>query len=107
MNYTYQKVATDSRSKQTPHFGHVDGDGDFIFRTPDDTHLIEASGQDFLVKAVVERPEAPANVDWSLPTPGFAERNNYGDPDDESFGRNEWSNRLGGHRREGFISAFG
>jgi uncharacterized caspase-like protein len=74
MNYTYQKVATDSRSKQTPHFGHVDGDGDFIFRTPDDTHLIEASGQDFLVKAVVERPEAPANVDWSLPTPGFAER---------------------------------
>ena len=31
MAYVYDKVANDTNSKQTPHFGHVDGDGDFIF----------------------------------------------------------------------------
>ena len=107
MNYAYQKVAKDSRSKQTPHYGHIDGDGDFIFRTPDDTHLIVTSGQDFLVKAVVERPEPPAQVDWSLPTAGFAERNNYREVEQDSFGRNEWSNRLGERRGKECVSAFG
>jgi uncharacterized caspase-like protein len=107
MNYAYQKVAKDSRSKQTPHYGHIDGDGDFIFRTPDNTHLEATSGQDFLVKAVVERPEPPAQVDWGLPTPGFAERNNYGDIENDSYGRNEWTNRLGERRGENCVSAFG
>jgi len=39
MNFAYRKVATDSRSKQTPHFGHFDGDGDFIFSKPDDEKI--------------------------------------------------------------------
>src|SRR5947208_2370067 len=34
MNYAYRKVSTDSRSNQTPHFGHIDGDGDFILWQP-------------------------------------------------------------------------
>jgi len=107
MSYAYRKVATDSRSNQTPHFGHIDGDGDFILRTPDDTHLAATPEQDFLVKAVVERPEPPASIDWASPTPGFAERNNYSDPDKDSFGRNEWSTRLGHRGGDGCVPAFG
>ena len=31
MSYVYDKVAKDINSNQTPHFGHVDGDGGFYF----------------------------------------------------------------------------
>ena len=107
MNYAYQKVAADSRSKQTPHFGHVDGDGDFIFCLPDHKDAREVPRKDFLVKAVVEKPEPPPQIDWSLPTAGFAERNNYSDVEKDSFGRNDWSDKLGERRGGNCISAFG
>ena len=32
MSYVYSKVNSDAGSFQTPHFGHIDGDGDFIFK---------------------------------------------------------------------------
>lgn len=31
MAYVYQKVARDQYSQQTPHYGFLDGDGDFVF----------------------------------------------------------------------------
>lgn len=34
MSYVYSKVSTDENSNQTPHYGHIDGDGDFIFVAP-------------------------------------------------------------------------
>lgn len=34
MLYVYEKVAKDLNSRQTPHFGFIDGDGDFIFTAP-------------------------------------------------------------------------
>lgn len=34
MAYVYNKVATDKNSKQTPHYGHFEGDGDFILKLP-------------------------------------------------------------------------
>lgn len=34
MSYVYGKVATDKNSRQTPHYGSFDGDGDFILRAP-------------------------------------------------------------------------
>lgn len=34
MAYVYQKVANDKDSNQTPHYGHFDGDGDFVLRMP-------------------------------------------------------------------------
>lgn len=107
MNYAYRKVATDSRSKQTPHFGHIDGDRDFIFCVPDDKDTKKVPGKDFLIKAVVEKPEPPPQVDWTLPTAGFAERNNYGDVEKDSFGRNEWSSKLGERRGGNCVEAFG
>jgi hypothetical protein len=33
MAYVYEKVGRDPQSRQTPHFGFIDGDGDFIFDT--------------------------------------------------------------------------
>jgi Caspase domain len=33
MAYVYDKVGSDPQSRQTPHFGFFDGDGDFIFDT--------------------------------------------------------------------------
>jgi len=34
MAYVYERVAKDPNSHQTPHYGFVDGDGDFIFKAP-------------------------------------------------------------------------
>ena len=34
MAYVYDKVAKDIYSQQTPHYGFLDGDGDFIFKAP-------------------------------------------------------------------------
>lgn len=34
MAYTYTRVSQDRNSQQTPHYGHIDGDGDFVFRGP-------------------------------------------------------------------------
>lgn len=34
MSYVYSKVANDKNSNQTPHYGHIDGDGDMILLAP-------------------------------------------------------------------------
>jgi len=34
MAYVYDRVAKDQHSQQSPHYGHYDGDGDFIFTAP-------------------------------------------------------------------------
>jgi len=34
MAYVYEKVARDQYSHQTPHYGYIEGDGDFIFKAP-------------------------------------------------------------------------
>ncbi|WP_312682819.1 caspase family protein [Stenotrophomonas chelatiphaga] len=41
MAYVYGRVSADAGSFQTPHYGHIDGDGDFIFRMP---HVADADG---------------------------------------------------------------
>ena len=41
MSYVYEKVAKDVNSRQTPHFGFIDGDGDFIFKAPMLESLVE------------------------------------------------------------------
>lgn len=34
MSYVYGKVANDKNSNQTPHYGHIDGDGDMVLKAP-------------------------------------------------------------------------
>ena len=98
MNYVYQKVANDPRSQQTPHFGHLEGDGDFILHTPKGEHLPDGPAGDFLVKPVMERPEPQQQTVMPPIRTVFAEKNGYADPGSESFGRNEWTEKLGSSR---------
>lgn len=46
MAYVYDRVATDYQSQQTPHYGFVDGDGDFIFDTSVLEELPEETSKD-------------------------------------------------------------
>jgi len=46
MSYVYEKVSRDQNSHQTPHYGYLDGDGDFIFQAPGLTQLIEEQEKD-------------------------------------------------------------
>ena len=52
MAYVYGRVATDYQSRQTPHYGFLDGDGDFIFDTSALMELPEETtkGEDILVE---------------------------------------------------------
>ena len=49
MAYVYDKVAKDQYSNQTPHFGFVDGDGDFIFNLPDMSSEQDGKEQDVFI----------------------------------------------------------
>lgn len=46
MAYVYQKVGRDPGSRQTPHFGYIDGDGDLIFAAPNLEELQEDEERD-------------------------------------------------------------
>lgn len=100
MNYVYRMVGQDSRSNQTPHYGHFDGDGDMILRAPGDAHLNFSGANDVLVKTVEERPEALPETAAATAKPTFAVRNGYADPTSPNFGRNNWTERLGEARYE-------
>jgi uncharacterized caspase-like protein len=51
MAYVYDRVAKDRNSQQTPHYGYIDGTGDFIFTEPpaDLTSEDEADDKDVLI----------------------------------------------------------
>jgi len=59
MAYVYKSVGSDAHSHQTPHFGFVDGDGDFIF----DTSALAA-----LEKKPDSEPEPDLDVFIKAPT---------------------------------------
>jgi len=46
MSYVYRSVGRDPISHQTPHFGYLDGDGDFIFTAPILSELQESEKED-------------------------------------------------------------
>jgi hypothetical protein len=56
MAYVYDRVAKDLHSQQTPHYGFLDGDGDFIFKAP-------------LLKRLMEEDKIDEDVLISVPTP--------------------------------------
>ncbi len=51
MAYVYQQVGADDGSQQTPHYGYLNGDGDFIFNPPalDDIDTSETKDEDTLI----------------------------------------------------------
>ncbi|CAN7546679.1 caspase family protein [Acidovorax sp. LjRoot66] len=46
MSYVYGRVASDKDSNQTPHFGHIDGDGDMVLKAPGLDVLEESDTKD-------------------------------------------------------------
>jgi hypothetical protein len=99
MQFVYEKVGRDSRSKQTPAYGHIDGDGDFILITPQGQHIGLHPLTDVLLEVEQEKPEVvTAATEPTDLKPSVALRWNYGDPDHPSYGRNDLSKLLGEHR---------
>ncbi len=99
MHYVYEKVGQDNRSKQTPHYGNLDGDGDFILRMPNNKHLQEISQEDYLVEAQTDNSQDPSITEIPTSQLTYVFANGYGNPQQVTFGRNEWSGKLGEIRR--------
>jgi hypothetical protein len=59
MAYVYGKVATDKNSNQTPHYGHFDGDGDFVFKAPGLQELESAETYDLDQLIGIPFPDEP------------------------------------------------
>lgn len=59
MSYVYERVAKDPNSQQTPHYGFIDGDGDFIFKgIPEDPDVGQSKeDKDKLVSVPATAPE--------------------------------------------------
>lgn len=68
MAYVYDKVGTDAYSGQTPHYGAIDGDGDFVFQP----HLEAGAGQEKDPSPVMVQVPAPDET-VSPPTDSDAE----------------------------------
>lgn len=60
MAYVYEQVGNDAYSQQTPHYGFVDGDGDFIFNLPlaANAESGEPTPADILIKTPSVMPRA-------------------------------------------------
>lgn len=68
MAYVYERVAKDQHSHQTPHYGFLDGDGDFIFKAPmlDSPKKEDKEGQDVLVAVPSSMPMTESKEPLSL-----------------------------------------
>jgi len=94
MNYAYRKVSQDPGSDQTPHYGHLEGDGDMILRFPSSAVIdVETSG-DHLAEAISEVPEVPTAETSGQSSDAFIRANGYGDPLSPSFGKNPRTEKL-------------
>ena len=99
MAYVYQRVGQDNSSNQTPHYGHLFGDGDILLRLPHGQGFKQNLPPDLLVKSAPEMPEVNKTTQPQHPRPSFANRSGYGHPADPNFGRNDWSDKLVQYRR--------
>ena len=62
MAYVYGKVAHDKNSHQTPHYGHFDGDGDFIISAPQLAELERTDTKDLDSLVVIPYPEQESTL---------------------------------------------
>jgi hypothetical protein len=94
MHFVYHSVGRAPGSQQTPHYGYFDGDGDFVFVAPGQ-NLSERVASDVIIPASKESPPSEESP-HPLPVtrPSFREINNYTNPSDPNFGRNEFSAKL-------------
>ncbi len=65
MSYVHEKVSRDTASRQTPHFGYLDGDGDFFF----DTGSLDLASND-----------SPVDQDYPIQVPITLDSSWHGEP---------------------------
>jgi hypothetical protein len=94
MHYVYERVAGDPGAEQTPHYGHLDGDGDFILAVPEEGPLT-ISPADAVIETSPPMPAPPVVPPPAAAVSTFAERSGYTAPDQPNFGRNHYSAKLG------------
>lgn len=63
MSYVYGKVANDKNSNQTPHYGHIDGDGDLIFKAPGLGSIEETDTKDLDRLVTIPFPDPFVEID--------------------------------------------
>lgn len=95
MSYVYENVGKNPRSEQTPHFGHLEGEGDFIFLTPGQEHITQGISTDYNLEMVAEQPEDEVLTDSASFKTSFATQIGYGSSKHPNFGRNDLTGKLG------------
>ncbi len=94
MNYAYRKVSQDAASEQTPHYGHLAGDGDMVLCLPKSVQLSSATAGDYMAEEFSEVPEQVA-LDAATAAPlSFPRFASYEDATSPSFGQNERTKKL-------------
>lgn len=63
MSYVYRKVANDKDSNQTPHYGHIDGDGDMVLMAPGLDSLEETDTKDLDRLVSIPYPDPGIEID--------------------------------------------
>ena len=94
MHYVYDKLAHDDNANQSPHYGHIDGDGDCILMAPGLTPGIGVV-EDLIEPSPPLPPVQEEDAVALVPIASFAVENGYQEPNSASFGRNDYSQRLG------------
>ena len=98
MSYVYQKVGQHPSSRQTPHFGHIEGEGDFVLVAPGQEHLKPELTSDYMVEASEEMHEEMDQASSLSTQPSLSIRSGYANPNHPTFGRNEFSSKLAEYR---------
>lgn len=99
MSWVSQKVGQHPSSSQTPHYGHIEGDGDFVFLTPGQEHLKPQLSTDYLIEANQQMEEVEELLSVQpYRKPSFALQRGYGDKNSPNFGRNDLTAKLGEYR---------
>jgi hypothetical protein len=62
MAYVYSQVSSDAHSNQTPHYGHFEGDGDFLLLAPQLDHEDGMTDRDIDSLLIVPYPDEPSRI---------------------------------------------
>jgi len=94
IHYIYENLSQDPDADQTPHMGHVDGDGDFVLVAPE-MEINKPLGIDQILQVPKEdHVEIEAGTSPKIRM-DFAITNGYENPSLATFARNQYSERLG------------
>lgn len=75
MSYVYKHVSNDIQSSQTPHFGYLTGDGDFIFHAPELESLAPSETAEHDTLITISSLEIPE--EQGMPSDPFAAAKRY------------------------------